>query len=138
LSKNWSIGELMTKIRYNYRCNVCKSLIEIVQSGVSELVCCGKKMHRHDNQENIDARHQILIKELEGGISVEVGNAKAHPMTSRHYIKFIEVFTPSTIFKHELQLNHSGEILFPVSKHDISEVKAYCNIHGLVCEVCGA
>jgi len=34
----------MTKIGETYRCNVCGNIVEVVHSGVGELVCCGQPM----------------------------------------------------------------------------------------------
>lgn len=34
----------MTKIGETYRRNVCGNIVEVVHSGVGELVCCGQPM----------------------------------------------------------------------------------------------
>ena len=34
----------MTKIKEIYRCPVCGNIVEVLNAGAGELVCCGKPM----------------------------------------------------------------------------------------------
>ena len=37
-------GDIMTKLREIYRCPVCGNIVEVLNAGAGELVCCGKPM----------------------------------------------------------------------------------------------
>ncbi len=34
----------MTKLREIYKCNICGNIIEVLHTGIGELVCCGEPM----------------------------------------------------------------------------------------------
>lgn len=34
----------MTKLNETYRCNICGNLVQLLETGVGELVCCGQAM----------------------------------------------------------------------------------------------
>ena len=37
-------GDIMTKLKEIYRCPVCGNMVEVLNAGAGELVCCGKPM----------------------------------------------------------------------------------------------
>ena len=34
----------MTKINQTYKCNLCGNVVQVVETGAGELVCCGQPM----------------------------------------------------------------------------------------------
>ena len=69
------------------------------------------------------------MEKTEGGIIVRVG-AVAHPMTSEHYIEWIEVITEHRTYRKNLEPGQAPEAEFFLEAEQF-EVRAYCNIHGL-------
>ena len=114
-----------------YKCNICGNLVQILQEGDGNLVCCGKEMQlmgiQYDTDE-LGEKHTPKIEIKEGKKYV---NVIGHPMTEEHYIQFIETFTKD---KNELHLKF-------FKPNDIPEVQVksdekfssieYCNIHHL-------
>ncbi len=39
----------MTEVGQTYKCNVCSNVVEVKESGVGELVCCGQSMELIEN-----------------------------------------------------------------------------------------
>ena len=79
-----------------YKCNICGNLIEVVLSGVGELVCCGEPMEyleAKSNDSEYGEKHvPVFVDTDENGIEVRVGST-LHPMTEEHYIQFIETIS---------------------------------------------
>lgn len=38
------MGVIMRKLREIYRCPICGNVVEVVNAGAGQLVCCGKPM----------------------------------------------------------------------------------------------
>ena len=114
-----------------YRCNICGNLVQVLQEGEGNLVCCGKEMElmsiQYDKSE-LGEKHtpKIEIKDGEKYVSV-IG----HPMTNEHYIQFIETYTED---KKELYLKffYPNEIPEMISsiEGNFNSVE-FCNIHHL-------
>lgn len=121
----------MTKKFQIYKCEVCGNIVEVVNEGVGELVCCGKSMKLME-EKTADVgseKHVPVIEKTESGIKVKVGEVP-HPMEENHYIQWIEVITPNEILRSELQPGEKPEAEFNINT-DILEVRIYCNLHGL-------
>ena len=114
-----------------YKCNVCGNLVQVLQEGDGNLVCCGQEMElmgiQYDTNE-LGEKHTPKIEIKDGKKYV---NVFGHPMTEEHYIQFIETYTKD---KNELHLkffkpNESPEM---ESKLDgeFNSIE-YCNIHNL-------
>ena len=114
-----------------YKCNICGNIVQILQEGDGNLVCCGKEMQLMDIQydtNELGEKHTPKIEIKDGKKYVSV---IGHPMTNEHYIQFIESFTRD---KKELHLKFFEPFEEPEmeSKLDgeFSSIE-YCNIHNL-------
>jgi len=61
---------------------------------------------------------------------VKVG-AAAHPMIPEHYIEWVLVQTKDGGQYRTLTPGEAPEAVFPLSKEQVVDVYAYCNLHGL-------
>lgn len=124
----------MTELNQIYRCNVCGNMVEIINVGAGELVCCNQPMELLvERQTDVGPeKHIPLIEKTDKGIKVKVGEVP-HPMEDEHYIHFIEVMANGTIYRHFLNPGDAPEAEFEIDVDKISDLKAreYCNIHGL-------
>lgn len=121
----------MTELKQVYKCNVCGNIVEVLHTGVGELVCCGKPMELQIEKTN-DAgaeKHVPVPEKTETGVKIKIGSVP-HPMAEEHHIEWIEVITESGVCRQELKPGAEPEAEFTV-KEEIIEVRAYCNIHGL-------
>ncbi len=122
----------MTTLRSLYYCKHCKNLVEVVQAGGGELVCCGEAMTllKANTTEAANEKHIPVIEETPTGIKVTVGSVE-HPMTEEHYIVFIEVLTENEVIRKELKPGMKPQAEFNVKKSDVLEVREFCNLHML-------
>lgn len=122
----------MKTLRSLYYCKHCKNLVEVVQAGGGELVCCGEAMIllKANTTEAANEKHIPVIEETPTGIKVTVGSVE-HPMTEEHYIVFIEVLTESEVIRKELKPGMKPQAEFNVKKSDVLEVREFCNLHML-------
>ncbi len=122
----------MTVLRELYKCNVCGNVVEVVHEGANALVCCDKPMNKLEakTQDQGHEKHVPIIKEVEGGVVVEVGGTH-HPMEEKHYIKFIEVLTADKVLRAELNPTEPPRAEFKISVDEVLEAREYCNLHGL-------
>ncbi len=75
-----------------YKCELCGNIVDVMDGGAGELVCCGKPMVNLI-ENTVDAakeKHVPLIEKVDNGVKVTVGAVK-HPMEAKHYIQWIEV-----------------------------------------------
>ncbi len=130
----------MTKLREIYKCNICGNVVEMVNEGQGELVCCGQPMEKLASKttDQGQEKHVPVVEETgtcscgceNCGIKVKVGSV-AHPMEEKHYIKFIELLKKDKVLRAELKPGMKPEADFCAKKEEIVEVREYCNIHGL-------
>lgn len=123
----------MTKRKEIYKCEVCGNIVEIVNEGIGELVCCNQPMvqlQEHTEDQGLEKHVPVVTKE-EGKVIVEVGDVE-HPMTKEHYIQWIELTVDGKSCKKFLTPDDKPRAVFNVPKK-YSEISAreYCNIHGL-------
>jgi superoxide reductase len=122
----------MIKIHQVYKCSVCGNVVEVIEVGGGELVCCGKPMNLMEENivEASHEKHLPVIEDSDGVIKVKIGS-EIHPMDENHYIEWIEIFAEDgEIFKKQLKPGDSPEAVFKVYKKVLS-ARAYCNLHGL-------
>ncbi len=114
-----------------YKCNICGNLVQVLNEGDGNLVCCGQEMElmpiQYDTNE-LGEKHTPKIEIREGKKFVSV---IGHPMNDEHYIQFIETYSKD---KNELHLkffypNETPE-MESCLKEGFSSVE-YCNIHHL-------
>jgi superoxide reductase len=122
----------MTKLNEIYKCEVCGNIIELVHTGVGELVCCGKPMVVQEAN-TIDAdeeKHVPVVEVTDKGIKVTVGSV-AHPMDADHYIEWIEVVADGQVLRQNLKPGSDAMAGFCCIATDKVTARAYCNLHGL-------
>jgi len=116
-----------------YKCNICGNLIQILQEGDGNLVCCGREMElmpiQYDTNE-LGEKHTPKIEIKEGKMFV---NVIGHPMTEEHYIQFIETYTKD---KSEVHLKFFKPEEIPEKIPGLSDKEGFnsiefCNIHHL-------
>ena len=94
----------MTQLKQVYKCQICGNIVEVLHTGIGELVCCGQPMTLQV-ENTVDAaleKHVPVIEKIDGGVLVKVG-AVAHPMTDAHYIEWIEIHTANKIYRKYLK-----------------------------------
>ena len=114
-----------------YKCEACGNIVEVLEGGGGELVCCGESMQLFV-ENTVDAakeKHVPVIEKIEGGVKVKVGSV-AHPMEAKHYIQWIEVIADGKAYRQFLNPGDAPEAVFYISAEQIT-AREYCNLHGL-------
>jgi len=114
-----------------YKCNICGNIVEVLEGGAGELVCCGQPMALL-TENTVDAakeKHVPVIEKVDGGFKVSVGSV-AHPMEEKHYIQFIEILADGKIYRQFLNPGEAPEAVFNIEATQV-EAREYCNLHGL-------
>jgi len=114
-----------------YKCAQCGNIVEVLQGGVGQLVCCGEPMKLLD-EKTADAateKHVPVIEKIDGGYKVKVGSVP-HPMLEEHYIQWIELLAGGKAYRQFLEPGDEPEAVFNVQADSVS-AREHCNIHGL-------
>ncbi len=122
----------MTKLREIYKCEICGNVVEVLHTGIGELVCCGQpmKLMEEKSEDSSIEKHVPYIEKTEKGIVVKVGQNEEHPMTNEHYIEWIQVIADDISHRKFLKPGDKPRAEFEVKADEI-EAREYCNIHGL-------
>ena len=116
-----------------YLCEVCGNLVELIEEGGGELVCCGQPMKELATKTTDEGNEKHLpVVEVNGNeVRVTVGSTP-HPMTPEHYIKWIVISYNGKCQRASLTPQLMPETVFTVNE-GITDLKVYtyCNIHGL-------
>ena len=121
----------MTERLQIYKCEICGNIVEMLQGGKGELICCGQPMKLF-NENTTDAsveKHVPVVNREGSNINVKVGSV-AHPMEESHYIQWIEVVSGDKAYRRFLKPGEAPEADFCIEGKDMT-VREYCNIHGL-------
>ena len=121
----------MTKQLEVYKCDVCGNIVEVLNAGAGELVCCGQSMTQL-KENSVDAateKHVPVVEKIDGGYLVKLGSVP-HPMEEKHYIQWIELLADGVVLRHFLNPGDAPEATFTTAGADVS-ARAYCNLHGL-------
>lgn len=114
-----------------YKCEVCGNIVEVLQGGKGELVCCGKPM-KLLVENTVDAakeKHVPVIERQGDGYKVKVGSV-SHPMEEKHYIQWIELVADGRSYTQFLRPGDAPEAVFKVEAKEVY-AREYCNLHGL-------
>lgn len=114
-----------------YKCDACGNIVEVLNGGGGELVCCGEAM-KLLTENTVDAakeKHVPVVETVDGGYKVKVGEVP-HPMEEKHLIQWIELIADGTIYRKYLEPGAIPEAVFSVSASDVT-AREYCNLHGL-------
>ena len=120
----------MTERLQVYKCDICGNIVEVLHSGVGQLVCCGQPMRLLEEQmeEKGNEKHLPVVEKSGDMVKVKVGSIQ-HPMEENHYIEWIEIVTDDQVLRKFLQPGENPEAKFKVGK--TFQAREYCNIHGL-------
>ena len=115
-----------------YKCPTCGNIVEVLEVGGGELICCGEPMLLQ-KENTVDAsveKHLPVIERSEKEITVIIGEVE-HPMTSEHYIQWIELIADGKTYRQNLKPEDKPLAKFKLSTESDVVVRAYCNLHGL-------
>ncbi len=121
----------LTEIKEIYKCEICGNIVEVLHTGMGELVCCGQpmKLQEEKNEDMGNEKHVPIIETTDEGVKVKVGSVE-HPMEDNHYIEWIEIQVDGKEFKKFLKPGDKPEMLLCNQAGEI-KARAYCNVHGL-------
>ena len=121
----------MTKMYEIYKCKICGNIVEVLHTGVGQLVCCGQPMEllKEKTEDVGQEKHVPVIEKTETGIKVKVGSIP-HPMEEKHYIEWVEIIADGRVYKKFLKPSDKPEAEFEIKAAKI-EAREYCNIHEL-------
>ncbi|MCK5022553.1 MAG: desulfoferrodoxin [Candidatus Aenigmarchaeota archaeon] len=120
----------MTQINQVYKCDICGNMVEVLHSGVGELVCCGQpmKLLQEKTEDMGQEKHVPVVEKTANGIKVKVGSVE-HPMEESHYIEWIEVIADGQVHRKFLKPGEAPEAEFTVNVQN-PIVREYCSVHG--------
>ena len=120
----------MTNLNEVYRCNICGNIVEVLHTGVGQLVCCGKPMEllKEQTKELGFEKHVPVIE----GNKIKVGSVP-HPMEEKHHIVMIQAFIDGKLaVEKRLYPGDAPEmVLLPKYAGRKKTARELCNIHGL-------
>ena len=121
----------MTELKQIYKCNVCGNIVEVIHTGVGQLVCCGQPMELLTEKiEDIGLeKHVPVIEKVGNKVKVKVGSVP-HPMEQKHYIEWIEIVADGKTCRKFLESGDKPEAEFETTAEKI-KAREYCSIHGL-------
>ena len=107
----------MTELKQIYKCNVCGNIVEVLHTGVGELVCCGQPMElQKENTEDpkLGEKHVPIIETNNLGVIIKTG-INPHPMEEKHHIEWIQIETKNGNYSRKfLKPGDKPEAKFPV------------------------
>ena len=114
-----------------YKCLTCGNIVEVLEGGGGELICCGKpmKLFAENTTDAAQEKHVPVIEKVDGGYKVTVGSV-AHPMADDHYIQWIELIAGGKAYRQFLEPGQEPVAFFAVDDEAVS-AREYCNLHGL-------
>ena len=98
-----------------YKCELCGNMVEVIEGGGADLVCCGQEMALLV-ENTVDAakeKHVPVVEKVEGGVMVKVGGVP-HPMEEKHYITWIELVADGKAYRQFLKPGDAPEAFFAV------------------------
>jgi len=121
----------ITKQKQIYKCDICGNIVEVLHTGVGELVCCGEpmKLLKEKTEDIGQEKHVPVIEKIDKGVKIKIGSI-LHPMEESHYIEWIEVIANKKIYRKFLKPGDKPEAEFYIDADKVS-AREYCNLHGL-------
>lgn len=121
----------MIAVNQVYKCDHCGNIVEVLNAGGGELVCCGEPMKLQDEKtaDSSTEKHVPVIEKIDGGYRVTVGST-LHPMTEEHSIQWIELIADGKVYRQKLNPGDQPVAEFCVEASEVS-AREYCNLHGL-------
>ena len=128
----------MTEKLQVYKCDLCGNIVEMLESGDGELVCCDQPMtlQEEKTEDAATEKHVPFIEKVEGGYKVRSGQNAAHPMEAKHYIQWIELLANGKAYRQFLNPGDAPEAIFcacgsSCCANEKVSAREYCNVHGL-------
>lgn len=114
-----------------YKCMACGNIVEVLDGGDGELVCCGVSMKRlvASTADSATEKHVPVIEKVDGGYKVKVGSVD-HPMEEKHYIEWIALVAEGKVYREFLSPGQPPEAVFNIEAAEVSALE-FCNVHGL-------
>ncbi len=114
-----------------YRCDLCGNLVELIEEGGGELVCCGEpmKLLKANTTDAANEKHVPACTRDGNALRVVVGSVP-HPMVDAHYIQWICVAQADKTQRVDLKPGQAPEAVFALEDGP-ALVYEYCNLHGL-------
>ena len=121
----------MTAKAQVYKCDLCGNIVEVLDPGEGELVCCGQpmKLFEEKTADKSTEKHVPVIEKTPSGYRITVGTT-LHPMEEKHYIEWIELTADGARYKKFLKPGDAPMAEFCIDAKTVS-AREYCNIHGL-------
>ncbi len=127
----------MSEAKKLFVCEICGNQVEIIEDGGGEIICCGEPMALRDKscETAQNKEHDLVIEEVPGGMRVQIGRDKLHPMSSGHFIQWIECWIGNHVFRKHLKPNEEPVAEFMIEERiksgETPKFRAYCNVHGM-------
>lgn len=115
-----------------YKCEVCGNVVEVLNGGAGELVCCGQPMKLLDEKtaDTGKEKHVPVIEKTATGFKVKVGSVP-HPMEEAHFIQWIELIDENgKAYRQFLKPGQAPEAVFCVDARTVT-AREHCNVHGV-------
>jgi len=122
----------MKKLNEVYKCEICGNIVELINVGGGELVCCGQPMNllEEKSEDSSTEKHVPFIIKEDDKVTVKVGENIEHPMMEKHYIQWIELLADGKVYRRFLNPDDKPEAVFYLKADKVS-AREYCNLHGL-------
>ena len=119
------------EINQIFKCELCGNIVEVVNVGGGELVCCGQAMTLMDEKtaDSSTEKHVPVIEKTASGYKVTVGST-LHPMTDDHWIQWIELLADGKAYRQYLNPGDQPVAEFCVEAKSVG-AREFCNLHGL-------
>ena len=124
------LRKIMSKQLEIYKCELCGSIIEVMQGGGGTLVCCEQpmKLMAEGTTDGAKEKHIPVIEKIDGGYKVTVGSVP-HPMEPAHYIQWIELLADGVSYTRFLKPGDAPTAEFKITADKVT-AREYCNLHG--------
>lgn len=121
----------MTEQGQFYKCLVCGIVVEILDGGAGEPVCCGQPMRLLTPRTDEPAgQHAVELRHAGGRSLVRVGGRQGHPDTAGHFIQWIAVQTGRQTLRRQIRPDEAPQAEFALSD-PAERALAMCSRHGL-------
>ncbi len=116
-----------------YKCDICGNIVEVLNVGGGELVCCGQpmKLLEEKTADSGTEKHVPFIQRVDNKYIVKVGENQAHPMEEKHYIQWIELIVDGKVYRKFLNPGDAPQAEFEVPEGKDVYAREFCNLHGL-------
>lgn len=114
-----------------YKCEVCGNIVEVLEGGKGELVCCDQpmKLFKENTVDAAKEKHVPVVEKTADGFQVKVGSV-AHPMEEKHYIQWVEIIADGKAYRQFLRPGATPQARFRIDAEQVT-AREYCNLHGL-------